>query len=254
MPSVPIAMPSLIVGVPKICALPPAASIACDGGVGELLQARVARRDRRVAVGDADHRLVEVAFLVAEGVVHRPVRRARDAFGDVPGAAVDRPWRSRSWRAKVDRSAAIIALAPDRARSASISSCACSCTRSSTRSRSTSRSSACRSPSTGTASPTWSASACSSASPRARARLPQFAARGWTRRDVEDLLFYGVLGVVIGGRLGYVLFYKPGYYAAHPLEIFAVWKGGMSFHGGLLGVIVAMALVRATAPAAASSR
>jgi phosphatidylglycerol---prolipoprotein diacylglyceryl transferase len=75
-----------------------------------------------------------------------------------------------------------------------------------------------------------------------RVKQPQFAQRGWTRRDVEDLLFYGVLGVVIGGRLGYVLFYKPGYYAAHPLEIFAVWKGGMSFHGGLLGVLGAMAL------------
>ncbi|WP_280152319.1 prolipoprotein diacylglyceryl transferase [Piscinibacter sp. XHJ-5] len=75
-----------------------------------------------------------------------------------------------------------------------------------------------------------------------RVKQPQFAQRGWTRRDVEDMLFYGVLGVVIGGRLGYVLFYKPGYYAAHPLEIFAVWKGGMSFHGGLLGVLAAMAL------------
>ncbi|HZE90100.1 MAG TPA: prolipoprotein diacylglyceryl transferase [Rhizobacter sp.] len=74
-----------------------------------------------------------------------------------------------------------------------------------------------------------------------RVRQPQFADAGWTRRDVEDLLFYGVLGVVIGGRLGYVLFYKPGYYAAHPLEIFAVWKGGMAFHGGLLGVGAAMA-------------
>lgn len=75
-----------------------------------------------------------------------------------------------------------------------------------------------------------------------RVQLAQFASRGWTRRDVEDLLFYGVLGVVLGGRIGYVLFYKPGYYAAHPLEVFAVWKGGMAFHGGLLGVIVAMAL------------
>lgn len=75
-----------------------------------------------------------------------------------------------------------------------------------------------------------------------RTRQPHWAAKGWTKRDVEDLLFYGVLGVVIGGRLGYVLFYKPGYYAANPLEAFAVWKGGMSFHGGLLGVIVAMAL------------
>jgi phosphatidylglycerol---prolipoprotein diacylglyceryl transferase len=60
--------------------------------------------------------------------------------------------------------------------------------------------------------------------------------------DLDDLLFYGVLGVVIGGRLGQVLFYEPGYYAAHPLEIVAVWKGGMSFHGGFLGVLVAMAL------------
>jgi phosphatidylglycerol:prolipoprotein diacylglycerol transferase len=75
-----------------------------------------------------------------------------------------------------------------------------------------------------------------------RSRLPHFAAAGWTRRDVEDLLFYGVLGTVIGGRLGYVLFYKPGYYASHPLEIFAVWKGGMAFHGGLLGVLAALAL------------
>ncbi len=75
-----------------------------------------------------------------------------------------------------------------------------------------------------------------------RSKLPQFAATGWTRRDVEDLLFYGVLGTVIGGRLGYILFYKPGWYAEHPLEVFAVWKGGMAFHGGLLGVIVALAL------------
>ena len=75
-----------------------------------------------------------------------------------------------------------------------------------------------------------------------RTRQPQFAAAGWSRRDVEDMLFWGVLGVVIGGRLGYVLFYKPGYYAGNPLETLMVWKGGMSFHGGLLGVIVALAL------------
>jgi len=77
-------------------------------------------------------------------------------------------------------------------------------------------------------------------------RRASYAQAGWTRRDVEDLLFYGVLGVVIGGRLGYVLFYKPGYYAAHPLEAFAVWKGGMAFHGGLLGVIAALALFART--------
>lgn len=74
-----------------------------------------------------------------------------------------------------------------------------------------------------------------------RARLPWFAEEGWTRRDVEDLLFFGVVGVVVGGRLGYVLFYKASYYLAHPLEILAVWQGGMSFHGGFLGVLVAMA-------------
>jgi phosphatidylglycerol---prolipoprotein diacylglyceryl transferase len=75
-----------------------------------------------------------------------------------------------------------------------------------------------------------------------RVRQPAFARAGWTRRDVEDLLFFGVMGVVIGGRLGYVLFYKPGHYLQHPLEILAVWKGGMAFHGGLLGVVAAMAL------------
>jgi phosphatidylglycerol:prolipoprotein diacylglycerol transferase len=74
-----------------------------------------------------------------------------------------------------------------------------------------------------------------------RVALPQFAQAGWTKRDVEDMLFLGVLGVVIGGRLGYVLFYKPGYYAANLAEVVAVWKGGMSFHGGLIGVIAAMA-------------
>ena len=74
-----------------------------------------------------------------------------------------------------------------------------------------------------------------------RVRKPWFADAGWTRRDVEDLLFYGVLGVVLGGRIGYALFYKPGQYLANPAEILMVWKGGMSFHGGLLGVIAAMA-------------
>jgi len=62
----------------------------------------------------------------------------------------------------------------------------------------------------------------------------------WGRRDVEDILFLGVVGVVLGGRLGYCLFYKPAYYLAHPLEVFALWQGGMSFHGGMLGVVVAM--------------
>jgi phosphatidylglycerol:prolipoprotein diacylglycerol transferase len=59
---------------------------------------------------------------------------------------------------------------------------------------------------------------------------------------LDDLLFYGVLGVVLGGRLGEVLFYNPGYYLSHPLKILAVWEGGMSFHGGFLGVLAAMVL------------
>jgi phosphatidylglycerol:prolipoprotein diacylglycerol transferase len=75
---------------------------------------------------------------------------------------------------------------------------------------------------------------------RARIRQPHIARNGWRREDLDDMLFYGVLGVIVGGRLGEVLFYNPAYYFSHPLEIFAVWKGGMSFHGGFLGVMLAM--------------
>lgn len=60
--------------------------------------------------------------------------------------------------------------------------------------------------------------------------------------ELDDLLVFAALGVVIGGRLGFVLFYKPGYYFANPLEILQTWKGGMSFHGGLFGAAVAVAL------------
>jgi phosphatidylglycerol:prolipoprotein diacylglycerol transferase len=59
-------------------------------------------------------------------------------------------------------------------------------------------------------------------------------------RDLEDIIFYSVLGVVAGGRLGYVLFYKPGDYLTNPIEIFYLWQGGMSFHGGLIGVILVL--------------
>jgi phosphatidylglycerol:prolipoprotein diacylglycerol transferase len=59
-------------------------------------------------------------------------------------------------------------------------------------------------------------------------------------RDLDDMLFLGVLGVVLGGRLGYILFYKPLEYLHDPIRIFFVWEGGMSFHGGFLGVILAM--------------
>lgn len=63
---------------------------------------------------------------------------------------------------------------------------------------------------------------------------------GWNAAMIDDLLFYGVIGVIVGGRLGEVLFFQPGHYFSHPAEIVAVWKGGMSFHGGFLGVLVAM--------------
>jgi phosphatidylglycerol:prolipoprotein diacylglycerol transferase len=59
---------------------------------------------------------------------------------------------------------------------------------------------------------------------------------------LDDALFFGALGVILGGRLGYVLFYQFGYFMQHPNEILAVWQGGMSFHGGFLGVLVAMGL------------
>ncbi len=61
-----------------------------------------------------------------------------------------------------------------------------------------------------------------------------------TNELLDDLLFWGVLGVIVGARVGYVLFYQPAYYLSHLVEIFSVWNGGMSFHGGFLGVLVAM--------------
>ena len=65
---------------------------------------------------------------------------------------------------------------------------------------------------------------------------------GWLpdEEQVDDLLFYATLGVIIGGRMGFVLFYHPLYFLQNPLQILAVWQGGMSFHGGLIGVIVAI--------------
>ena len=62
---------------------------------------------------------------------------------------------------------------------------------------------------------------------------------GWRPDEVVDLVFYIAVGAIVGGRLGYVLFYNPLFYLGHPLDIFALWDGGMSFHGGLLGVPVA---------------
>ncbi len=73
-------------------------------------------------------------------------------------------------------------------------------------------------------------------------RRPQFWPQGrapMTLKMVEDLLTAVILGVIIGGRLGYVLFYDPGNFIEHPLDIVKVWEGGMSFHGGFLGVVAA---------------
>ncbi|MCE2571393.1 prolipoprotein diacylglyceryl transferase [Motilimonas eburnea] len=63
---------------------------------------------------------------------------------------------------------------------------------------------------------------------------------GWTKDEVSDVLFYGFLGVIIGGRMGYVIFYQTSQFLDNPLYLLKIWEGGMSFHGGLLGVIVAM--------------
>ena len=64
---------------------------------------------------------------------------------------------------------------------------------------------------------------------------------GWkpTPEAIDDLAFYVTLGIILGGRIGYVLFYQPGHYLTQPLDMLAVWRGGMSFHGGLVGVLVA---------------
>lgn len=68
-------------------------------------------------------------------------------------------------------------------------------------------------------------------------RLPQ---PPLDRQDVDDFIVWATFGVILGGRLGYTLFYRPDHYLAHPVEILFVWQGGMSFHGGLLGVVVAV--------------
>lgn len=72
---------------------------------------------------------------------------------------------------------------------------------------------------------------------RYRARRPD---SGWKVAEIEDLIFYGAIGVVLGGRLGYIFFYNFDAFLANPMMIVKVWQGGMSFHGGLLGVLVAL--------------
>lgn len=70
-----------------------------------------------------------------------------------------------------------------------------------------------------------------------RAKQPN---SGWTTEQVSDLIFWGAMGVVLGGRMGYVLFYNFDQFLTDPLWLFAVWEGGMSFHGGLIGVLVVL--------------
>ncbi len=77
---------------------------------------------------------------------------------------------------------------------------------------------------------------------RVMRRIARLAPAVATDLQVDDFLTWAILGVVLGGRLGYVLFYQPAFYLAHPLGALAVWEGGMSFHGGALGVIIAIAV------------
>jgi phosphatidylglycerol---prolipoprotein diacylglyceryl transferase len=72
---------------------------------------------------------------------------------------------------------------------------------------------------------------------RRRARAPN---SGWSDRQVEDLIFFGAIGVIVGGRLGYILFYNFSGLIADPLMVLRIWQGGMSFHGGLIGVLLAL--------------
>lgn len=74
---------------------------------------------------------------------------------------------------------------------------------------------------------------------RLRAKQPW---RGWRPEQMDDVMFFVVFGVVLGGRFGYVLFYNFSYFISNPLSVFKVWEGGMSFHGGLIGVLIAMAI------------
>jgi phosphatidylglycerol:prolipoprotein diacylglycerol transferase len=73
-------------------------------------------------------------------------------------------------------------------------------------------------------------------------RIVEAAPPAGTKRQMDDFVTWATLGIILGGRLGYVLFYKAGYYLHHPLEALMVWQGGMSFHGGALGVVAAALL------------
>lgn len=72
---------------------------------------------------------------------------------------------------------------------------------------------------------------------RFRAKQPR---SGWNEQQVGDLIFFGALGVILGGRIGYIVFYNFSGFMAEPLSLFKIWQGGMSFHGGVIGVIISM--------------
>ncbi|MGJ8668695.1 MAG: prolipoprotein diacylglyceryl transferase [Oceanococcus sp.] len=74
-----------------------------------------------------------------------------------------------------------------------------------------------------------------------RLKLPHVHQARWNKDEISDVLFTGIMGVIVGGRVGYVLFYNFSEFASNPLYLFKVWEGGMSFHGGLVGVLVAQA-------------
>lgn len=73
-----------------------------------------------------------------------------------------------------------------------------------------------------------------------RLNIPYVINQKWSINDIDDILFYGLFGIIFGGRLGYVLFYNLNWYFYHPIDIIKIWNGGMSFHGGLIGVIFSM--------------
>jgi phosphatidylglycerol:prolipoprotein diacylglycerol transferase len=73
-------------------------------------------------------------------------------------------------------------------------------------------------------------------------RLQRYRNLRLTHDEWLSIMSWTVFGVIVGGRLGFVLLYEPAYFASHPLKIFAVWEGGMSFHGGLMGVVVVLVL------------
>lgn len=74
-----------------------------------------------------------------------------------------------------------------------------------------------------------------------RLKLPHVQKARWSKNEISDVLFTGIMGVILGGRIGYVLFYSFPEFISNPLYLFKVWEGGMSFHGGLIGVLVAQA-------------